>query len=139
MLRVLCVNLSEYFLGSVYALDSFMYISPCKQYSFWYHSDKFIGGFPFTYTLQFLRYTVQFLLVFLRESSRFYNHSIQGKVFCSHIIFFYLPCEYGFLMNNKGKPQKQKVLLLMAGPLRPNPPSSLERWKKKVPKKVIFP
>ena len=34
-----------------------------------------------------------------------------------------------------GKPQK-KVLLLMAGPLRPNP--KLERWKKKVPIKVIF-
>ena len=36
---------------------------------------------------------------------------------------------------------EKKVLLLMAGPLRPNPPSSLmaveilELWKKKVPKK----
>ena len=42
----------------------------------------------------------------------------------------------------------KKVLFLMAGPLRPNPPppppsslmavGTLERWKKEVPKKVIF-
>ena len=45
-----------------------------------------------------------------------------------------------FLKVNKGS-RKKKVLFFMAGPLRPNPPSSLMAFgtlNKKVPKKVIF-